>query len=444
MAIVIKHGAEIEGKGIAYGAAAQAAYIREQEKRRRKEEKRAKRLGNIGSALGVAGAVATFIPGMQVVGAGLSVAGGLMGGAAGGRGDPTGKAAAATAQGIARVYHAYGEQVKAKQDNWEEWKKRQDYTHELSSLKKQENLDLEIEARDREFSAEFKNNLRNTVTKVDAMLEAVGLPPGSGYNMGALDESLMEGPYSKMYQEIRPQLDKMLADSTAENQRLQWIKDNNPATTVEEDRKRKKEEAETVQSRLEQEQKIIDQRAKREEASAYKRSAGISTGLNIIADVEAKLSKAEAAREGESGWLNEDATKALTQQRNTEMGKLSIIIADEIDATSRILANGDPEITEEKTEEWVRSQAEKLVLQHRETLGRDLSEEEWSRSLGKITHDYRRIANAKFNEMNEAAPFSTRKMLAEFIVRSNYNLPEEIISEFPPYYSHEHSWMDKY
>jgi len=217
MAIVIKHGAEIEGKGIAYGAAAQAAYIREQEKRRRKEEKRAKRLGNIGSALGVAGAVATFIPGMQVVGAGLSVAGGLMGGAAGGRGDPTGKAAAATAQGIARVYHAYGEQVKAKQDNWEEWKKRQDYTHELSSLKKQENLDLEIEARDREFSAEFKNNLRNTVTKVDAMLEAVGLPPGSGYNMGALDESLMEGPYSKMYQEIRPQLDKMLADSTAEN-----------------------------------------------------------------------------------------------------------------------------------------------------------------------------------------------------------------------------------
>jgi len=64
--------------------------------------------------------------------------------------------------------------------------------------------------------------------------------------------------------------------------------------------------------------------------------------------------------------------------------------------------------------------------------------------LGKITHDYRRIANAKFNEMNEAAPFSTRKMLSEFIVLSNYNLPEEIISEFPPYYSHEHSWMDKY
>lgn len=424
MPIVIKHGAEIEGKGIAYGAAARAAYIREQERREREREHKARRLGDIGSILSTAGAISSFIPGMQPVAAGLSVAGGILGQRAGGRGDVTGKAIAAGAQGIASVYHAYGEKLKAKQEEWDSWKKRQDYTHELSSLKQQENLDEEIRMVDAEFNQRYRNEERIFADKKNAILESVGLSMFKAFDLESLDLALLEGkgPQSNAYRQIRNTLWELGQNKNATIAQLKDMRDKDPAITLREANKQMAEKAETLRRRNIEEQKIADNKAEKEIQLAKERASAIRTHSNIVADTEAEISQSDALSIYDKRKLNAEAYQAKIQQRNFSAGQLNIAITGEVKALATRLANGDPEAMAASVDIWIAKRVAELVEANRLRAENFMSEYQWNMQLGGLTFYYEGIAKKELDKLLVENRASLLQELSELNIYTQYGI----------------------
>jgi len=426
MAIIVKHGAALEGRGMAYGAAARTAYIRRQEEKEKEKEKKAKRLGNIGSALSTAGAVASFIPGLQPVGIGLSIAGGALGQAAGGRGDPAGQAIASTAQGISQIYQAQGRKVEARQQEWEDWKKRSDYTHELSGLKKAETLDREVEIRDQEFLHRHRVETRKFLDQRDALMDEFNLGAYKTKSLEELDAlfSLPEaGPPTPLqnqqyhaWKQIRPKYVELKENYRANIASINEARLMDTTITLEEYDKQQREAADNQKELLKSQQEAIEDQAKIARDVAAEQSASINTNANIIADVGDRLSKSVDKEPGEPGYLTEEAKGDLRKQQNLATGNLSIAMTGRVETTKALLVNGDRETMRLSTDAWIDRRAKELVAQHRAGSDRDLSEELWNRHLGKTVNDCKRIAKAEFEKMKEEYPLHTLQELAELLV----------------------------
>lgn len=409
MPITIKHGAKLEGRGMAYGAASKAAYVRQLREEEKKEKRKAKRLGNIGSVLSTAGAVASFIPGLQPVGMGLSIAGGALGRVSGGQGDPTGQAVAMGAQGISQIYQAQASKVEAQQQEWENWKQRADYTQELSSLSKAQNLAQQVKVRDDEFIQLTRGQNRKYMDQKNAVLEAVNLGAFKAYDLDTLEEASMStGQYGNALKQVIPKLKELQQEHRATLKQIDDARQNDPTMTVERLLKQQVEEVENQKKQLAQEQKALKEKAKKEEDLAKEHTRTIRTSTNIIADIEAELSVPEK--------FSSEAYQAKINQRNFEMGELSKALTGRVETVKTLLANEDQATMQLGEDLWISRRVEELVAQHRAGIGRDLSEELWSRNLGKIMHDYKRLAYAELEEMVEESPLHLQEELAKMIV----------------------------
>jgi len=140
MAITIQHGGGLAGVASAYGAMGRAEVEAEAERKRKEEEKKGKRLGNIGSAMQIAGSVLTFTP-LAPVGIGLTVAGSGLKQAAGGRGDQGMAVAGTAAAGISSIYAQQKLRQQEIAERMEYSKEMADYQNDLYTQRQKEYLD---------------------------------------------------------------------------------------------------------------------------------------------------------------------------------------------------------------------------------------------------------------------------------------------------------------
>ena len=424
MPITIKHGAELEGKALAYGAASKAAYIQQQQEEQEKEQKKAGKLGDIGSVLGMAGAAASFIPGLQPVGIGLSVAGGALGRLSGGQGTPALQVAATAAQGISSVYQAQREKVQARQEDMADWKARHDYTSELSSLKKQENLDQEIRVRDQEFIQQHRSDSKAYTTKRNAVLEAVNLSAFKSFSLEAMDIALLDnkGPQGNAYKQIKEKLYDLEIEHQSNVQGLIQARENDPATTVEQANKQRAEAAKSEQARLEKEAVRIAKQEKIAVTQAKDRATTIRTNSNLVADIEAELSKSEALDDDDPKRLNEAAYDAKVQQSNIAAAAVNRAIAKEVQIEEVRLANGDPDAMAEGVESWVQRRTEELIVKNKARVEKYISEEQWDAQLGGISLYHEGIARLEIERLLEESPASVMREFAELSTNVKFGL----------------------
>lgn len=309
MAITVRHGAELEGRGLAYGAAAQAAYAEKQREKEKKAEKKAKKLGDIGSVLSTAGAIATFVPGLQPVGVGLSIAGGAMGQMAGGRGDTTGKAIAAGAQSISQIYRAQEAKIQERQDSFDDWQKRKNYADDASYLRKREELDEELTVRNKGFTAATRQENRKFQTRRDAVWEATGLHTLSDKEL----LTIKADPKHPKFSTVTAASNKVqeLANTRDRNlQSYQEAFDKDPATTALETSE--KIEKENVQAKKEAAQRL--ETLKKQEATAKinseKQTKIVISSTTSMADIQGELSKNAARDKDDIDYLDSEALAA--------------------------------------------------------------------------------------------------------------------------------------
>lgn len=426
MPITIKHGAELEGKGLAYGAAAKAAYIKQQEDKQKKEQKKAKRLGNIGSALSTAGAIATFIPGLQPVGVGLSVAGGALGALSGGAGDPGGQAIAMSAQGISQIYQAQASKVEARQEEWDDWKRRKDYTNEISSIRGAERLDQEVEVANTEFIGRYRTEERSFVDKKNSVLEAVNLQMFGAFSLEEMDTALLgsRGPQSNAYQQVRPKLMELQEQKNSTIGQLEDIRKNDPAIRLKDANKQLAEKAEAEQDRLEQEQKTLERQEKREVDLAKGRASIIKSSLTTITKAETSMSVSDALEDDDAKKLGLEAYDAVMQQRNTAMAAVSEAVAEEIKVEKIRLANGDPDALMAGLEGSIHERTQELLAGAKEMSDKYAPKMAWKWPLevAGLTAYYESIAKKELVEQIQANGTTVLDYLADMNVRNKYGV----------------------
>lgn len=355
MAIRIKHGAELEGRGLMYGAAAQAAYARQQRKKEEEAEKKAGKLGDIGAVLSTAGAVASFIPGLQPVGVGLSIAGGSLGQLAGGRGGVAGKVIASTAQGISQIYQMQAAKVEERQASYDDWQKRKDYADDASYLRKREELDEELTVRNKGFTAAVRQENRKFQTRRDAVWEATGLHTLSDKEL----LTIKADPRHPKFQMVTAASNKVQELANTRDRNLQSYQEAfnlDPATTALETGE--KIEAKRVQDKKEADQQLetLEKQEAADIEASEKRTAGIVSFGGEISRLEAIISKNRQLDESDEDYLDQPALTSVKNELKTVLAARDQLLEGEKDQ-QKILMQTSDEAALEGREAWIKQWA---------------------------------------------------------------------------------------
>jgi hypothetical protein len=356
MSIIIKHGAGVEARGYAYGAAAQAEWARQQKEKQKEEEKKAGKLGDIGSYLQIGGAAASFIPGVgPLIGAGLSIAGGTLGAMSGGKGEPGLKAAAAGAQGIASIYQSQKEKIEARQGEFDDWQKRADYTKEVAAQADAQELAKEMAATKPLRNQLIRDANAKHVSQVRAILDDAGVN-----SVAQLKNHPQAADYFTAITRVDDTLNNTLDDINA-----RW--ENDPIHFQVQALREQEQELNAQRKQADAQLKNLQNSQKAAQNAAAKRANLMQANLSKLTDVQKQISEDRAVREGEiesavRAPLEPEALDALLREESNLNASTRQILHEEEEVIRAGLRAGDIQLATTGMELWLRFHQQELVI----------------------------------------------------------------------------------